>query len=47
MGTMTSSLDLGARPVNRHPGLRAVADVPGNPAVCTGAGRIILVAEDD
>jgi two-component system, OmpR family, phosphate regulon response regulator PhoB len=47
MGTMTSSLDMGARLVDRHLGLRAVADVPGNPAVCAGAGRTIVVAEDD
>jgi two-component system, OmpR family, phosphate regulon response regulator PhoB len=44
---MTSYFELGRSPSQRHPGLRAVTDVPVNPAVCMGAGRTILVAEDD
>jgi two-component system, OmpR family, phosphate regulon response regulator PhoB len=47
MGTMTASLGLGRGPANRFPDLRAVADVPSNPAVSNGAGRTILVAGDD
>jgi DNA-binding response OmpR family regulator len=44
---MTSHSDFGARSVNRYAGLHAVGEARVGPAPYAGAGRTILVAEDD
>jgi DNA-binding response OmpR family regulator len=44
---MTSHPDLGVRSGSRYPDLRAVGEAPVDPGVYAGAGRAILVAEDD